>query len=210
MIDISVQRRSANIHITWKLAIFYKHFYFKTIFLGSVVSPVRNSKQPKLPFWALQKWQKQHFTAVFAFSATCRDLPAFFHTNIRRKNAGECPKLSGFAGEIFLPVWSGEWRLSVSTSFRRRLEWGLFLNTSCNSYLCGFPRYTTVAEKFLLILYLWFYCMFNFVQNPCRSTCLVLPPRFRSSARVSEWRCAPKPGNSWQSAAFTTWALSSC
>jgi hypothetical protein len=75
------------------------------------------------PFELFKKGRKRCFTAGIAFVSACWDLPASVHINFKGKNAGECPKLNGFYGEIFLPVRSkrsGQWRLS--TAFRRLLE----------------------------------------------------------------------------------------
>ena len=75
------------------------------------------------PFELFKQGRKRRFTAGIAFVSACWDLPASVHINFKGKNAGECPKLNGFSGEIFLPVRSkrsGEWRLSAA--FRRLLE----------------------------------------------------------------------------------------
>ena len=75
------------------------------------------------PFELFKKGGKQRFTAGIAFVSAGWDLPASVHINFKGKNAGECPKLNGFSGEIFLPVRSkrsGKWGLS--TTFRRLLE----------------------------------------------------------------------------------------
>jgi hypothetical protein len=76
----------------------------------------------KCPFELFKKGGKRRFTAGFAFVSACWDQPASVHINFKRKNAGEWPKLNGFAGDIFLLVRrkrSGEWRLSAA--FCRRL-----------------------------------------------------------------------------------------
>jgi hypothetical protein len=78
---------------------------------------------PNSPFELFKKGRKRCFTAGIAFVSACWDLPASVHINFKGKNAGKCPKLNGFSGEIFLPVRSkssGEWRLS--TAFRWLLE----------------------------------------------------------------------------------------
>jgi hypothetical protein len=75
------------------------------------------------PFELFKKGRKWRFTTGIVFVSACWDLPPSVHINFMGKNAGKCPKLNGFSGEIFLPVrskHSGEWQLS--TAFRQLLE----------------------------------------------------------------------------------------